>query len=77
MTTPGQPDPPRSLRIALLLLLCANALLLAAVLGAFGANPLSGWFETAREPQRLEQQVRGERMQLQPPGSVPARAPAP
>ena len=63
---------PRSLRIALLLLLFANAVLLAAVLGAFGAKPLSGWFETPREPHRLEQQVRGERMQLQRPAPVPA-----
>ncbi|SPA36350.1 conserved hypothetical protein; PUTATIVE SIGNAL PEPTIDE PROTEIN (fragment) [Cupriavidus taiwanensis] len=62
----------RSLRIALLLLLLANAVLLAAVLGAFGAQPLSGWFESPREPHRLEQQVRGERMRLQPP---PASAP--
>ncbi|SPA47630.1 hypothetical protein [Cupriavidus taiwanensis] len=65
----------RSLRIALLLLLFANAVLLAAVLGAFGAQPLSGWFESPREPHRLEQQVRGERMRLQPPPVTPASAP--
>ncbi|MEM5276327.1 hypothetical protein VSR17_14955 [Cupriavidus taiwanensis] len=66
---------PRSLRIALLLLLIANAVLLAAVLGAFGAQPLSGWFESPREPHRLEQQVRGERMRLQPVPATPASAP--
>ncbi|MFS8972924.1 SPOR domain-containing protein [Cupriavidus necator] len=66
---------PRSLRIALLLLLLANAALLAAVLGVFGKNPLSGWFETPREPHRLEQQVRGERMRLQPPASAAQAAP--
>ncbi|MBB3010341.1 hypothetical protein [Cupriavidus alkaliphilus] len=65
----------RSLRIALLSLLFANAVLLAAVLGAFGAQPLSGWFESPREPHRLEQQVRGERMRLQPPPATPASAP--
>ncbi|WP_454751471.1 SPOR domain-containing protein [Cupriavidus necator] len=66
---------PRPLRIALLLLLLANVALLAAVLGVFGANPLSGWFETPREPHRLEQQVRGERMRLQPPASAAEAAP--
>ncbi|UDM50299.1 hypothetical protein [Cupriavidus sp. MP-37] len=65
----------RSLRFALLLLLVANAVLLAAVLGAFGAQPLSGWFESPREPHRLEQQVRGERMRLQAPPAMPASAP--
>ncbi|SOY39861.1 conserved hypothetical protein; PUTATIVE SIGNAL PEPTIDE PROTEIN (fragment) [Cupriavidus taiwanensis] len=69
------PGLPRSLRIALLLLLLANAVLLAAVLGAFGAQPLSGWFESPREPHRLEQQVRGERMGLQPRPATPASAP--
>ncbi|WP_454709711.1 hypothetical protein [Cupriavidus nantongensis] len=73
MTTPGLS---RSLCIALLLLLFANAVLLAAVLGAFGAQPLSGWFESPREPHRLEQQVRGERMRLQPLPAAPASAPA-
>jgi hypothetical protein len=73
MTAPGLP---RSLRIALPLLLFADAVLAAAVLGAFGAEPLSGWFETPREPHRLEQQVRGERMRLQPPPTMPASAPA-
>jgi hypothetical protein len=66
------PALPRSLRIALLLLLSANAVLLVAVLGGFGANPLAGWFETPREPHRLEQQVRGERMRLQSRASVRA-----
>ncbi|WP_265922545.1 hypothetical protein [Cupriavidus nantongensis] len=65
----------RSLCIALLLLLLANAVLLAAVLGAFGAQPLSGWFESPREPHRLEQQVRGGRMRLQAPPATPASAP--
>lgn len=76
MTAPGQPARPRSPRIVPLLLLLANAMLLGAVLGVFGANPLAGWFETPREPQRLRQQVRGERMRVQAPPLAPASAPA-
>ncbi|CAN7157791.1 Sporulation related domain protein [compost metagenome] len=77
MTAPGQPARPRSPRIVPLLLLLANAMLLGAVLGVFGANPLAGWFETPREPQRLRQQVRGERMRVQAPASAPAADAAP
>ncbi|QUN28507.1 SPOR domain-containing protein [Cupriavidus sp. KK10] len=77
MTAPGQPARPRSPRIVPLLLLLANAMLLGAVLGVFGANPLAGWFETPREPQRLQQQVRGERMRVQAPASAPAADAAP
>lgn len=75
LPVPGQPDLPRLPRlprIALLLLLLANTMLLAAVLGVFGENPLGRWFETPREPQRLQQQVRAERMRLQDPASAPA-----
>ncbi|GLC96190.1 hypothetical protein Tamer19_55990 [Cupriavidus sp. TA19] len=68
---------PRALRIALLLLLLANALLLVALAGLFGKNPLGGWFGTPREPHRLEQQVRVERMQLLPPAPSPAANGAP
>ncbi|MFJ4293576.1 hypothetical protein ACIP1U_27950 [Cupriavidus sp. NPDC089707] len=68
---------PRALRIALLLLLLANALLVAALAGLFGANPLGGWFGTPREPGRLGQQVRAERMQLLPPARSPAADAAP
>ncbi|MGY2490536.1 SPOR domain-containing protein [Cupriavidus sp. CP313] len=77
MTAPGQPARPPSPRIVPLLLLLANAVLLGAVLGVFGANPLAGWFETPREPQRLQQQVRGERMRVQAPASAPAADAAP
>lgn len=68
----------RGLTVLLLFLLIANALLLAALLGAFGPQPLAGVFESAREPQRVPQQVRGERMELLPSGgaSAPASAPA-
>ncbi|MBP0637331.1 hypothetical protein [Cupriavidus sp. AcVe19-6a] len=68
---------PRVLRIALLLLLLANALLVAALAGLFGANPLGGWFGTPREPHRLGQQVRSERLLLLPPAPLPAPGAAP
>ncbi|MCY1289556.1 hypothetical protein D9M69_325250 [compost metagenome] len=68
---------PRALRIALPLLLLANVLLVAALAGLFGANPLGGWFGTPREPHRLGQQVRAERMQLLPPSAPPAADAAP
>ncbi len=72
----------RGLTVLLLILLIANALLLAALLGAFGPQPLAGMLESPREPQRVEQQVRGDRMQLLPPAdasapAAPASAPAP
>ncbi|AZG12851.1 SPOR domain-containing protein [Cupriavidus pauculus] len=58
--------------LLLLILLLANVLLLAALLGVFGPQPLGGLLESPREPQRVEQQVRGERMQLLPPGDASA-----
>ncbi len=67
----------RGLTVVLLILLIANALLMAALLGAFGAQPLAGVLESPREAQRLNQQVRGERMELQPSGDASAPLPAP
>ncbi len=61
----------------LLILLLVNALLLAAVLGGFGPDPLAGWMESPREPQRVAQQVRGERMRLEPPADTATGRPAP
>lgn len=61
----------------LLILLLVNALLLAAVLGGFGPDPLAGWMESPREPQRVSQQVRGERMRLEPPADTATGRPAP
>lgn len=61
----------------LLILLLVNALLLAAVLGGFGPDPLAGWMESPREPQRVSQQVRGERMRLEPPADTATVRPAP
>ncbi len=61
----------RSLFILLVLL---NALLLAAVLGAFGPQPLAGWMESEREPERATQQARPERFRQmkQQEGARPA-----
>ena len=67
----------RGLTVVLLILLIANALLMAALLGAFGAQPLAGVLESPREAQRLNQQVRGERMELQPSGDASAPLPTP
>lgn len=64
----------RGLTVLLLILLIANALLLAALMGVFGQHPLAGMLESPREPQRVDQQVRGERMEMLPP---PAETPAP
>ncbi len=60
----------RGLTVLLLTLLIANALLLAALLGAFGPQPLAGTFESPREPQRVDQQVRSERMEMLPSGEA-------
>ncbi|RZT38533.1 SPOR domain-containing protein [Cupriavidus agavae] len=69
---------PRGSKILLIALLIANVLLLAGLLGAYGPEPLSGLFESQREPQRVDQQVRGERMELLPREGAPApAAPAP
>lgn len=60
-------------RSLLILLVLVNALLLAAVLGAFGPQPLAGWMESAREPERAGQQSRAERFrQLAREASAPA-----
>ncbi|QET03092.1 SPOR domain-containing protein [Cupriavidus pauculus] len=63
--------PNKGLTVSLLILLVLNAMLLAAASGAFGPEPLAGWMESPREPQRLDQQVRRERMEV-----VPASEPA-
>jgi len=66
----------RGLTVLLLILLIANLLMLAAVLGVFGPHPLGGTLESPREPQRVDQQVRRERMEVLPQ-PVEASAPAP
>lgn len=52
-------------------LLLANGVLLAAQRGLFGPEPLSGWGETRREPQRARHEMGAERLKL-----VASRAPA-
>jgi len=71
----GPPDRSHWLSILLPLLLLANVVLLAAVLGAFGPDPMSGWLGTPREPARLRQQVRTERMELRPAPTAPEAVP--
>ena len=68
--TPLASMPNKGLTVSLLILLVINALLLAAAWGVFGPEPLAGWLESPREPQRVDQQVRKERMEV-----VPASAP--
>ncbi|WP_423195182.1 MULTISPECIES: SPOR domain-containing protein [unclassified Cupriavidus] len=69
--------PNKGLTVLLLILLAVNVLLLAAVFGAFGPEPLAGWMESPREPQRVEQQVRRERMELLPQSNAGSRPAAP
>jgi hypothetical protein len=64
------------LNVLLLILLIANLWLAAAVAGKFGPEPMAGWLESPREPQRVTQQVRVERMQIQPPRATEAAIPA-
>ncbi|WP_420993933.1 SPOR domain-containing protein [Cupriavidus sp. 30B13] len=66
------------LRNLFILLVLLNALLLAAVLGAFGPRPLSGWLESPREPERAALQTRAERFRpmARQEGARAASAPA-
>ncbi|MDO3528752.1 SPOR domain-containing protein [Ralstonia pseudosolanacearum] len=71
-----------TLRLALLLLLLANGVLLAANLGVFGPDIPSAWFESEREPDRMQRQIRTEDIRLLEPASAstpaaPKAAPAP
>lgn len=65
----------RGLTILLLILLLGNLLMAAALAGVFGAHPLGGMLESPREPQRVDQQVRRERMEVLPPADASAPAP--
>ncbi|MGD7129870.1 SPOR domain-containing protein, partial [Ralstonia pseudosolanacearum] len=58
-----------TLRLALLLLLLANGVLLAANLGVFGPDIPSAWFESEREPDRMQRQIRTEDIRLLEPAS--------
>ncbi|MDF6931782.1 hypothetical protein NLR33_25120, partial [Escherichia coli] len=65
-----------TLRLALLLLLLVNGVLLAANTGVFGPEVSKAWFESEREPDRMRRQIRTEEIRiLQPaPASSPAAA---
>ena len=49
-----------TLRLALLLLLLVNGVLLAANTGVFGPEVSKAWFESEREPDRMRRQIRTE-----------------
>ncbi len=73
-----------TLRLALLLLLLVNGVLLAANVGVFGPDVPSAWFESEREPERMRRQIRTEDIRILEPApasgasgaSAPATAPA-
>jgi len=59
-----------TLRLALLLLLLVNGVLLAANTGVFGPEVSKAWFESEREPDRMHRQIRTEEIRILEP--VPA-----
>ncbi|MGN6261829.1 MAG: SPOR domain-containing protein [Ralstonia sp.] len=63
-----------TLRLALLLLLLVNGVLLAANTGVFGPEVSKAWFESEREPDRMRRQIRTEAIRILEP--APASAPA-
>lgn len=74
-----------TLRLALLLLLLVNGVLLAANTGVFGPEVSKAWFESEREPDRMRRQIRTDQIRiLEPapasavgvPKSAPEQAPA-
>ena len=70
-----------TLRLALLLLLLVNGVLLAANVGVFGPDVPSAWFESEREPERMRRQIRTENIRILEPApasgaAAPAAAPA-
>lgn len=63
-----------TLRLALLLLLLVNGVLLAANTGVFGPEVSKAWFESEREPDRMRRQIRTEEIRILEP--APASSPA-
>jgi cell division septation protein DedD len=63
-----------TLRLALLLLLLVNGVLLAANTGVFGPEVSKAWFESEREPDRIRRQIRTEEIRILEP--APASSPA-
>ncbi len=65
-----------TLRLALLLLLLVNGVLLAANTGVFGQDMATAWFESEREPERMRRQIRTEEIRiLEPAPAAGAAAP--
>ena len=56
-----------TLRLALLLLLLVNGVLLAANTGVFGPEVSKAWFESEREPERMRRQIRTEEIRILEP----------
>jgi len=70
-----------TLRLALLLLLLVNGVLLAANTGVFGPEVSKAWFESEREPDRMRRQIRTDAIRILEPApassvTVPKSAPA-
>lgn len=69
-----------TLRLALLLLLLVNGVLLAANTGVFGPEVSKAWFESEREPDRMRRQIRVDEIRILEPApaassAVPRSAP--
>lgn len=58
-----------TLRLALLLLLLVNGVLLAANTGVFGPEVSKAWFESEREPDRMRRQIRTDEILISPTGT--------
>ncbi|NWK43066.1 SPOR domain-containing protein [Ralstonia pickettii] len=65
-----------TLRLALLLLLLVNGVLLAANTGVFGPEVSKAWFESDREPERMRRQIRTEEIRILEPAPVSSPAAA-
>lgn len=61
-----------TLRLALLLLLLVNGVLLAANTGVFGPDVSHAWFESEREPERMRRQIRTEDIRILEPAPASA-----
>ena len=66
-----------TLRLALLLLLLVNGVLLAANTGVFGPNVANVWFESEREPDRMRRQIRTDEIRILEPAPASGVAAAP
>lgn len=66
-----------TLRLALLLLLLVNGVLLAANTGVFGPNVANVWFESEREPARMRRQIRTDEIRILEPAPASGVAAAP